>query len=69
KSKQIEEQLEMSQEALCLSISKMRKYICYFDIATRTLILPEHYAKKNMVFPLSKKTSPTIRSASLPRTV
>ncbi|MDD4691664.1 EAL domain-containing protein [Eubacterium aggregans] len=57
KRKQIEAQLEMSQEALHLSISKMGKYICYFDIATRTLIMPEHYAKKHGV-PVVQKNIP-----------
>ncbi|MEG1431416.1 EAL domain-containing protein [Eubacterium sp.] len=64
--KHIEEQLRINQKALQLSISKMGKHVCYFDIATRTLSMPEAYAQKHGA-PLVRQNIPHGAASVLPQ--
>jgi len=45
--KELEEQLRLSREELQLAVSRMGKLICRYDIPSRTLTLPEEYARKH----------------------
>lgn len=43
--KRIEEQLRLSREELQIAVSRMGRILAHYDIPTRTLVLPEAYAK------------------------